>query len=237
MKSSKRIFINVISQYLRTGVCMILSLYSTRIILGVLGQSDYGIYALIGSIVAMIAFITSSLSISTQRFLSYSWGKNNIKDIKKIFSNALFMHIAIALGIVTVMISIEYPLVHSYLKIDESRLCAADFVYYMALVMLVITFTSAPIKALFIARENIVYASIVDIIDGVIKFGGAIGLQFVTIDALKVYAMLMASISLFSFLAYSVFAFRKYDECHIPKYSELSKSCLKTMFGFTIWII
>ena len=63
MEKSKRIFINVISQYVRTVVCMVLTLYSTRIILSTLGQSDFGIYALIGSLVMMLGFITSSLSV------------------------------------------------------------------------------------------------------------------------------------------------------------------------------
>lgn len=75
MERTKLILINTISQYLRTGLCMVLSLYSTRLILAVLGQSDFGIYALIGSLVMMLSFITSSLATSTQRFFSLLLGE------------------------------------------------------------------------------------------------------------------------------------------------------------------
>ncbi len=235
MEKSNRIAINTLSQYLRTGICMVLSLYSTRIILRVLGESDFGIYSLIGSIVLMLGFITTSLSTSTQRFLSYSWGKNDFNETKIIFGNAMSMHVGICVAIALVMLLIEQPLVHGYLKIEESRLGAADFVYYMVVLILAMTFITAPIKALFIARENIVFSSCVDVLDGCVKLGGAIGLSWVTIDTLKAYAMLMASISVLSFVIYTVYGLSHYEECHIPRVSELSKTHLKKLSGFAVW--
>lgn len=235
MDKTKRIFINTISQYLRTVVCMLLSLYTTRIVLEMLGKSDFGIYSLIGSIVLMLGFITTSLSTSTQRFLSYSWGKDDINETKAIFSNAMSLHIFICLVIAIVMIAIERPLIHGYLKIDPSRLDAADFVYYVVVFILSITFITAPVKAIFIARENIVFSSLVDVVDGFIKLGGAIGLSWITIDTLKAYAILMASISILSLLVYLVYGLTQYEECHIPRFSELSRKHLKHLLNFAVW--
>ena len=226
MERSKRIFINATSQYLRTGICMVLALYSTRIILEALGKSDYGLYSLIGSVVMMLGFVTSSLSTSTQRFLSFSWGKNDINTTRSIFSNAMGLHAIIGMLLMVILLLMERPLVHSYLNIDPARIRTADFVYYMVILILVMTILTAPVKALFIARENIVYSSIVDIIDGTIKLTGAIGLTWITFDKLKAYALLMAAISIFTFLAYFVYAKRKYEECHIPRIQELSITCL-----------
>ena len=211
MEKSNRIVLNTISQYLRTGICMVLTLYSTRIILGVLGKSDYGIYTLIGGLVVMLGFITTSLSTSTQRFLSYSWGKNDLRETKLIFSNAIFLHAGICVVLALVLLLLEPFIVHGYLKIDSSRIAAADFVYYMVVLILCMTFLTAPVKALFIARENIVFSSCVDVLDGCVKLGGAISLTWVTMDTLKAYAILMASISVLTFLIYVTYGLTHYD--------------------------
>ena len=107
MEPTKRIVINALAQYVRTAVCMVLALYSTRLILALLGQEDFGIYALVGNIVAMMAFVTTSLSISTQRFLSYSWGRGGVAEVRSIFANAMWLHIAIGGVLVTVMLASE----------------------------------------------------------------------------------------------------------------------------------
>lgn len=235
MTTSTKILINAISQYIRTGLCMAMTLYSTRIILDVLGQSDFGIYSLIGSLVMMGSFITTSLSTSTQRFISVVWGKNDINEVKKVFSNALVLHVLLSLVIAIVLWMAEYAIVHNYLNIAPERLEAADFVYYMVVLILVLTFINAPIRALFIARENIVYASIIEILDGAIKLGGAIGLTWVTIDTLKAYSMLMAFISLFTLLAFLGYALAKYEECHIPQLKEISREYVYRLVGFALW--
>ena len=237
MEGANRIFVNAVSQYVRTAICMFISLYSTRMILGILGKSDFGIYSLIGSIVVMLGFITTSLSASTQRFLSYSWGKNDTSNIKSIFANAVSMHLLLGTSLAFVLMIIERPLVHGYLQIASNRIEAADFVYYMVVLILYVTFLTAPVKALFIARENIVYVSVVEIIDAVIKLIGVFSLNWVTWDTLKAYAILMALISILTFFAYTVYALWKYEECHVPNLAEISWQSLRQMFGFTVWNI
>ena len=175
---------------------MVLSLYSTRLILATLGQSDFGIYALIGSVVMMLSFIISSLATSTQRFFSYSWGKNDINEIKAIFSNALGMHLLLSVLLTAVLLIAEHTIVHDYMRISPDRIESADFVYYTIVMVLVLTLMTAPVKAIFIARENIVYASCVDIFDSVLKLIGAMILTFITFDSLIVYSLMMVFISM-----------------------------------------
>lgn len=237
MERTQLILVNAISQYLRTGICMVLSLYSTRLILAALGQSDFGIYALIGSVVMMLSFITSSLATSTQRFLSYSWGKNNMSEIKIIFSNALVLHLLISIVLAVVLVAAEHAIVHNYMRISEDRMEAADFVYYTIVIILILTFMTAPLKALFIARENIVYASCVDIIDSFLKFLGAVMLTYIAYDMLKIYALLMVLISAFTFFAFGIYAAMKYEECHVPHISELSFKNIKRMSSFATWTV
>ena len=229
MEKSKRIFINVISQYVRTVVCMVLTLYSTRIILSTLGQSDFGIYALIGSLVMMLGFITSSLSVCTQRFLSYSWGKNDVNETKAVFANAMSIHLLICFVIVVILAIVRPLIVHHYLNIPEERIGAADFVYWAVLFILSCSFITAPVRAVFF------FSSIVEILDGTIKLVGAISLSWVTFDTLKAYAILMAAISLFTFAVFYIYARFHYEECHVPRFSELSRERISEMFSFSVW--
>ena len=213
---------------------MVLTLFSTRFILSALGQSDFGLYSVIGSIVMMLGFITNSLASSTQRFLSYTHGLNDKVELRHIFSNALFLHMAIALFLALLMVIIE-PFMMNYLRIPEGRLEAGVFVYYMVTLMIAMTFVTSPIRALYIARENIVYVSVVEIVDAVLRLIGAISLAYISWDSLKVYALLMSSLSVFNFVVYLGYAGVKYDECHFPKIKEITKAYLKKLTGFAVW--
>ena len=107
MTPGNKIVINTLVQYVRSIVYMLLTLFSTRFVLDALGHSAYGVYALVGSVVYMAGFLTQSLATSTQRFLSYSHGLSDKEELNRIFSNAFFLHIVVALAIVLVMAAIE----------------------------------------------------------------------------------------------------------------------------------
>ena len=91
MTPSQRILINTVSQYIRTVINIVLSLYTVRLVLASLGQSDYGLYSLIAGVVAMLSFITNSLVNTTQRFVSFYQGKGNLEKLKEVFNNSLLI--------------------------------------------------------------------------------------------------------------------------------------------------
>ena len=169
MTNSQRIIVNTIAQYTKTIINVCLSLYSTRVILSVLGQSDYGIYSVVAGVVAMLSFVTNALVITTQRYLSFYHGKKNIDQVGLVFSNSMLLHFFVGLLVVGGLCAFGPWVTQDFLNIEVARKSAALFVYYAAVVMLFITFITAPIRALFVARENIVYTSAVDVIDGILK--------------------------------------------------------------------
>lgn len=227
--------INSGAQYIRTILYMILSLYSTRLILGVLGKSDFGLYSLVGSVVVMFGFVTSSLATSTQRYLSYSWGQKDVKTVSKVFSNALFLHFVICFILTSTLLLLQNAVIEKHLNIQPGRLEAANFIYITSVIILGLSFLSSPVKALFIARENIIFVSCVDVFDALSKLLGAFALYFVNYDNLKVYAIIMASISLFEFTIYCTYAFFKYEECqHISK-EHISLTTIWSMSSFALW--
>ena len=157
---ANKILINTIAQYVKTILNLALSLYSTRLILSLLGIDNYGIYSLVGGIVSMMTFITSALLTSTQRFLSFNQGKNDISRLKTIFSNSFYIHLFLGLSTAIVLIVCGPIIFDGLVKIPENRIFAAKTIYYIMIVILVITFTGAPVQALLISHENIVLNTI-----------------------------------------------------------------------------
>ena len=237
MTNSQRIIVNTIAQYTRSVLNVCLSLFSTRLILSALGQIDYGIYSVVGGVVAMLSFITNALVITTQRYLSYNYGTGDMVKIRDIFGNSMLLHLTIGGAMAIILSAIGPWVVNSMLNIESTRINAAQVVYYAAVFMLLITFTTAPIRALFIARENIVYISIIDVCDGILKLLGAIWLCHIGFDRLIAYAGIMTSIMLFEFIAYSIYSALHFPEFHFPHPKEWNKNYIKALSGFAGWTI
>ena len=235
MTNSQRVIINTLAQYARTIVNVCLSLYSTRLILNALGQSDYGVYSVVAGVVAMLAFVTNALVTTTQRFLSVSHGKNDPQKLHQIFGNSMLLHLIIGGAMTIVLCILGSWVIHHILNIDAERIAAAHWVYYAAALMLLLSFITAPIRALFIARENIVYISIVDVVDGVLKLLIAIGLLHIQYDKLISYAALMTGINLVNLLAFAIYAACKFPEFHLPKLKEWNQQLIKELSTFAGW--
>lgn len=238
MTSQQRIVVNTAAQYIRTLINVCLALYSTRLILAALGQTDYGIYSLVAGVVAMLSFMTGALVSTTQRYLSFYHGKQDKAQIYSIFGNSLLLHLLMGGGLFVLLVVVAHPVIYSALNIEPARENAAMAVYLSAVVMLLLTFLTAPFRALFIARENIVYISVVDVLDGILKLLIAIFLTYITsIDKLVIYSLLLISISLFNLLAFAVFALKKFDECHLPRLREWNRQHIRNLSGFAGWTI
>lgn len=237
MTNSQRVIVNTIAQYTRTIINVCLSLYSTRLILSVLGQSDYGIYSVVAGVVAMLSFVTNALVITTQRYLSFYHGKKDINQVRLVFGNSWLLHLFLGILVVIVLGALGPWITQSFLNIEDVRRDAALFVYFAAVLMLFLSFITAPVRALFVARENIVYTSVVDVLDGVFRLLIAILLSKITYDHLVSYSGLLICISIFNLLAFVIYAAIKFPEFHLPKLQELDKQYIKGLSNFAGWTI
>ena len=236
MDSAKRIILNTIAQYTKSIVNICLSLYSTRLILDALEVNDFGIYSVVGGVVGMLGFLTNSLVVTTQRYLSYYYGVGQKSLVKKIFANSLFLHIVIALILCIILYISEEFIFDNVLNIDPLRLNAAKYVYRATAIMFVLSIITSPFKAVLIAHENIVYISFIEILDGILKLCLAISLFFFFSDKLMAYANGMTAIIVFNFLAFTLFVISCYDESRIKwKRATIDKTCIKQLFNFAGW--
>lgn len=238
MEPAKRIVVNTLAQHTRAVINICLSLYSTRLVLKALGQTDFGIYSLVAGVVAMLSFLTGAMVVTTQRQLSFYHGKGDEHDLKAVFSSSLFLHIILGIGIASILTALTPFVFNGFLEIDPVRVGTAKNVYFMAIVTLCITFIAAPYKASFIAHEEIVFVSAVEIIDGILKLAFSICLSFITYDRLMAYACAIAAIMTFNYLALSLWATGHFKEAVLlPKIQFIKTKYLRELTNFATWTI
>ena len=190
MSPTKRIIVNTLAQYTRAILNIGLSLYSTRLVLETLNVNDYGIYSLVASVVGILGYLTNALVVTTQRYLSYYHGARNIEKVRRVFANSVIIHAFVVLAFGIVLFALRGFIMNgTVLNIAAERLQAATYVYDITVLMLLVTIITSPFKALLIARENIVYISIVEVADGVLRLLLAISLFFIGGDKLIAYAI------------------------------------------------
>ena len=235
MHNASKVIINTFAQYIRTIINLCLSLYSTRLILSSLGVEDYGIYTLIAGVVYLLSFAINALVVTTQRYMSFYSGKGDTNKLKEIFCNSLVIHISLGVILAILIKLVGLFLFEGFFNIAPERINAAKAVFHFVILMLVLSFWTAPFRALLISHENIVYISIVDIFNGILKVLIALFIASVDTDRLILYSALLSLIQMFEFLAFSVFDFRFYSECILPKLRYLNKNYIKEISSFAGW--
>lgn len=236
METHKRVFFNTLAQYIKAIINTCLSLYTVRLILSALGQSDYGIYSLIAGTVAMLGFVINALVITTQRHLSYSQGGNDIGLQRRYFSNSLLLHIITGVVIALILLLFQDYLCSVFFNIPANRRDAASIVYVVMVSIMTLSFLSAPFKAALIARENIIYISIIEVFDGVFKLLLAISLLQLHTDKLIVYSVILLFIYLFELLSYALYTLKKFEECCLCRIAaDFDKKIICEIAGFAKW--
>lgn len=237
MNDSNRILINTLAQYARTIINMVLSLYSSRLVMNILGVDDYGVYSLVAGVVSMLSFLTNSLVGSTQRFLSVTRGKGNIEKLKEVFSNSLLLHIALGLLVSSILAALTPFIFGGFLNIPADRIDVAKRLYLLVVLMVYTSFIASPYRALLVSHENIVYTSFIDILDGVLKVILVLLLPSSPLDKLLSYGMIMLGIQLFNLIAFMIYSSVKYDECIFPRIRMFSLAYVKELSVFTGWVV
>lgn len=236
MEPTKRIIVNTGVQYIKAIITTCIALYSTRLVLYALNVSDYGIYSLIAGVVAMLGFITNALVVTTQRYLSFHRVNCSTGELRKLFTNSLFIHLVFGSVIFILLMTLMGIFFDQVLNIDPARVPTAKRIYIITVFMLLMTILTSPFKALFIAHENITFIVIIEILDSIIKFILAIALLYVTADKLLIYGWMNAAIVALNLLVFCVYALIKFPECAILiRRRDLDKSHIKMMTGFAGW--
>ncbi|WP_206106059.1 hypothetical protein [Olivibacter sp. XZL3] len=238
MNPGKRVVANTFVLYARMVITMGITLYSTRLVLNALGSVDYGIFNLVSGLILMLSFLNSAMATSTQRYLSFYQGKNDLPMQKKVFFNSLALHVMLGLLIVLVLEIMGFFLFDGALNIPTDRTAEARIIYHFMGGTVFFTILAVPFNGSLVAHENMLWIAIVNIVETLLKLGIALLLFIVvSVDKLVLYGLLTAGISIITLILYASFCFLKYEECSIfpLNKSKVEKEVLKSLSSFAGW--
>lgn len=231
--NNKRIAKNTLLLYVRMLFTMFVGLFTSRVILKSLGVEDYGIYNVVGGIVAMFAIMSNSLSAAISRFLTYELGRGNAENLKKIFASAVTIQILLALVILVVAETIGLWFLNTQMVIPADRMSAANWVYQFSFITFATSIISIPYNASIISHERMSAFAYISIVEVLGKLAVAYGVFVSPIDKLVFYGAAMMSIALLLRFIYGWYCKKHFEECTF--HFIFDKELLKKMFAFAGW--
>lgn len=233
--SKKRIAKNTLMLYLRMALTMLVGLYTSRVVLNALGVADYGVFNVVGGVVTMLGFFSSSISTGTQRFLNVGMGRKDGKSLDVIFSTAINVHIII--GIITVLMleSAGVWFLQNKLVIPPGQEATAMWVFQCSVISFFISIISSPYNAAIVAHERMSIYAILSLLECVLKLIVAFCIASFGSNKLKLYASLLLVTAIIMRFAYSLYCRHAFK--NIRYRAIWDGSLIRKMMSFSGWMI
>ncbi len=231
--NNKRIAKNTLFLYIRTLVIMAITLYTSRVILDVLGVTDYGIYNVVGGVVMMFSLLSGSFSSAISRFVTFELGNDSFHRLKVIFSTSVNIQIILSVIIVILGEIVGIWFLNYKMNIPTERLVAANWVLQCSLITFVINLISIPYNACIIAHERMKVFAYISILEAVLKLSVVYMLYASSFDKLSTYAILLVVVAAIIRLTYGIYCKRQFEECNYQ--FTYDKSIVREMSGFAGW--
>lgn len=236
MNNSNKIITNTIVVYSRVAITTIVSLLSSRWILKALGVEDFGIYNLVAGLLAMLMVFNSSMAAATQRFLSYSIGASDKKKVIETFNMSFMFHLLVGVLVVLLTETIGRYFLLNVLSVPVARTDAALFCLHCLSISTFFSVISIPFTAMLFSYENMLYMSIIQICETILKLLAALLLLYYFGDRLKLYAISVTGISVLAIVLFAVYCRVKYDCCRISiRIRSSLSSFFKEYLYFACW--
>ena len=231
--NNKRIAKNTLLLYVRMLLMMALNLYTSRVVLQVLGVEDYGIYNVVGGVVALFGIISGSLSTATQRFITFGLGRKDEEYIKKVFSTSIYIHIAMCLLILILAETLGVWFLLNKMQIPLDRAEASMWVYQCSVISALIMIMSVPYNAAIIAHEKMSFFAGISLFEGFLKLGIVYLLLLFNTDKLILYAILLVVTQFTIRCCYSWYCNRNFSETKLRLVKDFS--LIKEIGSFSLW--
>lgn len=230
---NKRIAKNTVFMYMRLFTTMLIGLYTSRIVLLTLGVSDYGLYSIVGGVLAMFTFISGSLSGATSRFFNVEMGKPD-GDVNRCFNINLILHTGLAGIILLLAETIGLWYIYNYLNIESGKIGDAVFVYQVSILTACLGVINSPYSSLFSAFERFGFLASFDIVNTIIRLVCVILMQYYDGNALRFYSMIMCLTTVNTFVVYHWLAAKKWPK--IVKFKLIGEwKNYKNVIVFSNW--
>lgn len=233
--SNARIAKNTILLYIRMLISLVISLYTSRAILQILGEDDFGIYNVVGGVVVLFSFLTNAMTNSTQRFLNYNLGLKDEKKIANVFNTSMLAHFTI-FGVVLVLAeTIGLWFVMTQLNIPAERYTASLWVYQASIIATLLNIIVIPYRASIIATEQMGIFAYISILEVILKLVIVLILPYFVVDSLILYSFLLSGISLIVFVIYRLICRQKITFTHFNFIWD--KAQYKEQMTFSGWYL
>lgn len=232
---NKRIARNTLLLYIRMIAMVIISLYTSRIVLKVLGEEDFGIYNVVGGIISFLGFLTSSLAGAASRFITYALGKEDNNNLKKTFNNIILIHLLFAGLILIVGETIGLWFIKTQLNIPPEREYAAMWVYQMSVFTAMGGLICAPFNSVIIAHEKMSTFAYLSLSDAILKLVSVFILLNINYDKLIFYSIYIFIIQVFDFALYIIYCKYNFEETKRIILTKIDKNLFKEIFFFAGW--
>ena len=224
---------NTIFLYFRMMITMLISLYTSRVVLQILGIDDFGLYAVVGGVVGLFSFINNALSTSSSRFLTFELGKNKSTKLRQTFNTLLNIHLLITIVVALLSETVGLWFVYNKLAIPAGRLDAAVWVYHLSVLSAVVTIAQVPYNAAIISHEKMNVFAYVSIVDVSLKLGIVYLLKIGSFDKLVLYAGLVCLVTIIIALFYYYYCKTRFPETQYQ--FVFDKDMLRSVGGFSGW--
>ncbi len=230
---SKRLAKNTLFLYGRLMFLMLISFYTSRVVLNALGVVDYGVCNVVGGILSLFAFVNSSMTLASNRFLSYALGTKDDAELRATFHTSFQLHALIAIAVVILAETVGIWYFNHYLNIPEARRGVAMLIYQFSIIGCALSVVSVPYSSTIIAYEDMGVLAALSMTDGVLKLAMAFLLGIVSSDKLTAWAVMLMGITLLSFVIRIWVCRTRYRICRIS--FTLHRRIFRRMSTF-IWL-
>lgn len=232
-QNNKRIAKNTLLLYFRMIIMMVVSVYTSRVNLMVLGVEDYGIYNVVGGFVTMFLMISASLNNAINRFLTFEIGRGDVKSLTRTFSASVTIQFMLAGIFLLIAETIGFWFVNSKMVIPEERLFAANFVYQFSIISFILSLITVPYNAAIISHEKMSVFAYMSIFDVFGKLTIAWSTLYAPVDKLIFFSGIIMIFSLIMRLIYGIYCKRHFEECRCD--FVFDREMLRNMFRFAGW--
>ena len=224
---------NTLMLYVRMIFLLLVGFYASRVVLDSLGEDDYGIYGVVGGVVAMFSIISGALSSAVSRFITFEMGKGGKADLNKVYSTSVLIQILLSFLIVAFCEPVGIWFIRNEMTISPDRIPAALWVLQFSILSFVVNLMSVPQMASITAHEKMSAYAYIGILDGILRLGVALLIVHSPTDRLVWYSALMACSVVVVRMAYGVYCRMHFPECRFRLIFE--KGLVKEMFSFAGW--
>ena len=223
---------NTLLLYIRMAVVMLVSLYTSRVVLNVLGVVDYGVYNVVSGIVVLFSFLNTALANSSQRYLSITVAQGDKAGIENTFSVCMALHLMLAAVILLLCESVGLFYVRHYLSVPEGKENLAILTFHLAVAATCLNVLRVPFYAILISYENMTAVAYLSILESALKLGGVLLLPYIPGEKLIVYSLVLMVVYLLVLFSFALFSLIRY---HIRIRLVSDWRLLREFTGFSSW--